>query len=386
VIRVALPLIDRQRWAGGYNYLLNLLQVLATVAPGEITGVIFAGNDASAADVAELAATPGVEVVRSAHFDTSAAARRLRQALLTGRDATALAAFAAARIDVIFEAAQFHGWRVATPTIAWLPDFQHRYLSHLFSRVAWWRREIGFRAQIAAGRHILLSSEDARADCEHWYPSTRGRTTVLRFAVPRGGASDAPADRAVAAALGLPERYIFMPNQLWVHKNHTLVLKALAPLKAQGVNATIAVTGAASDPRAPGHGAALTAQANMLGVADRFLRLGSIPYAQVGALLRDCTALLNPSRFEGWSTTVEEAKAAGTPMLLSDLRVHHEQAGDQARYFSVDDAAGLAALLASTLADPPSRPDPMVAAAAAAARVTSFATGFVALTQAAVRR
>ena len=52
-------------------------------------------------------------------------------------------------------------------------------------------------------------------------------------------------------------------------------------------------------------------------------------------------ALLNPSRFEGWSTTVEEAKAVGTPMLLSDIAVHREQA-PQARFFAPDDALSLA--------------------------------------------
>lgn len=52
-------------------------------------------------------------------------------------------------------------------------------------------------------------------------------------------------------------------------------------------------------------------------------------------------ALLNPSRFEGWSTTVEEAKAAGTPMILSDIPVHREQAPN-ARFVGQDDAPALA--------------------------------------------
>ena len=43
-------------------------------------------------------------------------------------------------------------------------------------------------------------------------------------------------------------------------------------------------------------------------------------------------ALLNPSHFEGWSTTVEEARALGVPMLLSDLDVHLEQAQGIARF------------------------------------------------------
>jgi glycosyltransferase involved in cell wall biosynthesis len=55
---------------------------------------------------------------------------------------------------------------------------------------------------------------------------------------------------------------------------------------------------------------------------------------------------VNPSRFEGWSTTVEEAKAVGTPMLLSDIPVHREQA-PHADFFGTDDAAAMADAIAS---------------------------------------
>jgi glycosyltransferase involved in cell wall biosynthesis len=58
-----------------------------------------------------------------------------------------------------------------------------------------------------------------------------------------------------------------------------------------------------------------------------------IPYHDVIGLMRLSAALLNPSLFEGWSTTVEEAKALKKYMILSDLRVHREQAGDSANYF-----------------------------------------------------
>jgi glycosyltransferase involved in cell wall biosynthesis len=56
--------------------------------------------------------------------------------------------------------------------------------------------------------------------------------------------------------------------------------------------------------------------------------LGLIPHEYIPALIRSCAALINPSTFEGWSTTVEEAKSMGTPMILSSLRVHREQSED----------------------------------------------------------
>jgi glycosyltransferase involved in cell wall biosynthesis len=58
--------------------------------------------------------------------------------------------------------------------------------------------------------------------------------------------------------------------------------------------------------------------------------------------MRASMALLNPSLFEGWSTPVEEARSLGVPLVLSDLDVHREQAGDRAVYFDRHSAPSLA--------------------------------------------
>jgi glycosyltransferase involved in cell wall biosynthesis len=63
--------------------------------------------------------------------------------------------------------------------------------------------------------------------------------------------------------------------------------------------------------------------------------------------MRASSALLNPSLFEGWSTTVEEARALGVPLILSDLSVHREQAGNDACFFDRSSAASLAEALAT---------------------------------------
>ena len=87
-------------------------------------------------------------------------------------------------------------------------------------------------------------------------------------------------------------------------------------------------------------------------------------------------ALINPSRFEGWSTTVEEAKSFGVPLILSDIDVHHEQAGEAARYFGLDDPATLADALCKALqtAAPPVARDP---SPDLDRRVAAFAADFI---------
>jgi glycosyltransferase involved in cell wall biosynthesis len=68
-------------------------------------------------------------------------------------------------------------------------------------------------------------------------------------------------------------------------------------------------------------------------------------------------ALINPSRFEGWSTTVEEAKSFGVPLILSDIDVHREQTGGAARYFGIDDPG----MLADQLWEVSQTPEPSMA-------------------------
>ena len=103
-----------------------------------------------------------------------------------------------------------------------------------------------------------------------------------------------------------------------------------------------------------------------------------IPYADLAALMQASVALLNPSLFEGRSTPVEEARALGVPLLLSDLAVHREQAGDDAVYFERHSAAALADALQGFQPVPEAYRAQLTfkARAAVAGRVRRFAADF----------
>ncbi len=377
-MRVGFTLIGGKDWTGGSNYLLNLLRVLGRFQAQALTPVVFADEALPQAERQELAGIPGVEVVFSPVFSPARRRASLLQAMVLGRDAQLLQLFRAHGVDVVFEAAQFFGWRLGLPAIAWIPDFQHKVLPHLFPGLSWWRREIGFRFQVVAGRTIMLSSEDARGACERYYPRTRGRTHAVPFAVLPGEAVAFEQARQVADAYGLPGHFIFLPNQFWRHKNHGLVLDALAILRERGRPVVIAASGRQSDPRDPGYFPALQARIAQEGLGDAFRLLGMIPYPHLAALMRACSALLNPSLFEGWSTTVEEARNQGTPMILSDLAVHREQMGTQAVYFDRHSAGALADALQAVVPQVPSERDVLAATALQEAprRAEAFAGSF----------
>ena len=61
--------------------------------------------------------------------------------------------------------------------------------------------------------------------------------------------------------------------------------------------------------------------------------------------MKEARAVIQPSKFEGWGTVVEDAKAMQRPLILSDINVHREQVGKHGYYFPVDNAAELAGII-----------------------------------------
>jgi glycosyltransferase involved in cell wall biosynthesis len=265
-------------------------------------------------------------------------------ALLLGRNLPILELCRQYKCDLVFEAADFLGWAFPIPCIAWMPDFQDRHLPYLFSRMQRIRRTTGLWAQIISGRTILLSSNDAQADCRRFFPSRRLRTAVAPFAVLpalRPGESDS----TLQSRYELPARYFYLPNQFWVHKNHMNVVDALALAKEKGSEIVVVTTGNPVDPRNKGHFAALQQRVQDKNLTDSFRFLGIVPVRDVGLLMRSSLAVMNPSMFEGWSTTVEEAKSLGCRLLLSDLAVHREQAELAAVYFDTNSVESICSAL-----------------------------------------
>ncbi|WP_292361494.1 MULTISPECIES: glycosyltransferase family 1 protein [unclassified Methylophaga] len=338
--RVAFTLIGGHAWMGGLNYQVNLISALLEFENQRVEPILFLGDDVAIDVLERFNALDGLKIVHSQEFNRSHKNRRLLKAIVTGCDTDALAVFKVHEIDVVFEAADFYGWHFNIPTIAWIPDLQHRKLRQYFGFFAFWKREIGFRMQVYAKRHIMLSSLDAAKDFQQFYKLPNERLHVVNFSVPvRPIKFDF---EVLLAKYNLPRHFFYLPNQFWQHKNHECVIKALGIAKREGKEIIVAVSGNHEDSRDPDYFPKLLSLIAAESVEDNFRVLGMIPYDDVQALMLSAAALINPSRFEGWSTTVEEAKSLGVEMLLSDINVHREQAEQNALFFEQDKPAQLA--------------------------------------------
>jgi glycosyltransferase involved in cell wall biosynthesis len=327
-------------WLGSVNYYRNLLNAIYSLPDRQIEPVLLIGERA---DAGILAGLPPVEVIRSRWLDQPTprwAIRKVWQQAFAS-DPFLERLLRSNRIDVLSHS-DILGKRAAMPAICWIGDFQHRQQPQFFSRAERWYRDRDFRLQCRQATRIIVSSRDAQRALAAFEPSAVAKSRVLQFVAQPAVSADTTNLTEIQQHYGFMGPYFHVPNQFWAHKNHRLILDALVILKGRGQPALVISTGATEDYRQPKYFDELMECVDELGLRDSFKPLGVIPYNDLVGLMVNCTALLNPSRAEGWSTSVEEAKSLGKRMILSDLAVHLEQAPPDGVYIDPDDAMSLA--------------------------------------------
>jgi glycosyltransferase involved in cell wall biosynthesis len=247
-------------------------------------------------------------------------------------------------VDLLSHSTQF-GKHSRIKTLPWLYDFQFMHLPELWTQkqIRWSEQRYSNACQLGNG--VIVSSHDAAKDLKLFAPDYSNSIYVLPFVSNPVNFDNLPSSDYIRGRYALPARYFHLPNQFWANKNHRIVIDSLALLRNKGIDITIACTGKTFDGRLPHYFDQLMAHCKEQGVEDRFLILGTVPQTDLQGLMAHSVAVINPSRFEGWSTTVEEAKTMHKTLLLSDISVHREQASQFGKYFHPDDVEKLANLL-----------------------------------------
>ena len=382
MIRVAFWFDRPIAYTGGLNYMKNLLYAVSQVNNGRVDPYIFfsAGiNDQLARQFAPLAT-----VVRTPVLERKNPWWYLDRVLFKvfGSQILVKRALRKHGVQVLSHAVQVSGIGAPFRVIYWFADFQFLHLPELFPGLDVDTEIRTILKSIARSDAIIVSSQAAYDDFRRIAPvDCVARTHVLPFvSQPDAGLSvvdDDAAKQAIERKYGFTGRYFYLPNQFWVHKNHWLVFKAVAELKARGIDVLVICTGNLNDYRVKGsdHVDSLRAFIVDKSLERNVLILGLVPYEDVLFLMRNCVAVINPSRFEGWSSTVEEAKSIGKAVLLSDIPVHREQNPVDGRYFDPDNVANLGSKMLEAWSDQSGRDADRRKAAASALRERTLAYG-----------
>ncbi|CAN5788071.1 hypothetical protein BH09VER1_BH09VER1_18560 [soil metagenome] len=333
-------------WSAGHSYSLGLASSLHAAS----ASVHFLSKDPpSTGDL------PSIKLPAERYFPGEWS---FRQTLRLGRKNVLAEAVRQNNISVLGPVLLAEQLVSGTRNIGWIPDLQPLVLRDLYTAAEVKNSAARFQTLLERCDSVIVSSEDSRRVALGLFPGFEGKLAVLPF--PSLFAFQPPPATVgdIRQKYGLPDRFFLVANQFWKHKNHLQVVKALACLRARGEPICCVMTGLPADFRDRDNTVLsdLFQQIACGRVGDQCRILGLVPRADLLALLRCATALVQPSRFEGWNTTVQDALALGCPLLLSDLPVHREQAPQAAGFFALDDPESLATLMAAHIDSLPLRP------------------------------
>jgi glycosyltransferase involved in cell wall biosynthesis len=371
-------------WTGGLTYLRNLGHAVRTTIPEQLSLFLIraVSHGERQKDFVSEYFNGVIEVTPfgGSSYSPSEIIRR-GVSLLAGGDIINARRFekvlAQQGIAVVF--GQGLTRRFTLPSVGWFPDFQHVDLPQFFSRRDVWLRIHLVRRMARNCTLMVFSSQHAQQCFLRLHPAHAAKARVLNFVAHLPDQARTTDPTYLLQKHRIPEKFIYLPNQLWMHKNHLTAFQAIKLLAERNVPVCLVCSGNLSDKRNPDYKDKVLRYIQEHHLSDRIFILGMVDFDDVYALIRQSCCVLNPSLYEGWSTTVEETKTIGKPMILSDLEVHREQNPPETLFFEPHDAVALAAAMERTWQLHPAGPNLMMEKAAAQdylKRSTAFAQSF----------
>jgi glycosyltransferase involved in cell wall biosynthesis len=388
MMRIAFRPFGGHSWLGGHQYLTTLLSALRDEAPTRAEPVLFAANDVPDERLDDLRSFVRNDPIR--YGKASAPQKALGtiiDASVRRRDSEFEKACQRADIDLVFQHADWLGSGFSIPSLAWLGDFQHRAMPEMFPYHRSARRELRFRNVLRTASLVYVLSETDRAIGATLYPRHSDKIVALPFAVGLSPDVYERDPRETVDQYALPPRFFLFPSQFWKHKNHLGVIEAMSRVDSAGDRPFLVFCGNTADARNPSHGGSVLRRITELRLDSEVRVLGVVPRRDLWALMRASVAVVNPSLYEGWSTSIEEARVLGAPVVVSDLPVHREQEPGVAYYFDPRDPDSIAAALGTAWRELPSGPRPLdeeCAANQVPDRRRSFANEFLSLAEQAI--
>ncbi len=233
----------------------------------------------------------------------------------------------------------------SVPVVLSMHDIQYVAYPEYFSKVklAWLRHELP--SSLARARIVTVPTEFVAASLIDAHGVDPDRLAVVPHGLPADFAAAPFDEERLRARYRIPGPFLLYPAATYPHKNHLVLLDALA-LLADRPEVRLVLTGAPASGEE-----ALRDAIERRGLHDRVVRPGRVPDADRDALLRSADALVFPSRYEGFGAPVVEAMAVGTPVLASGVTALPEVIGPAGLLLDPDDPTAWADAIGRVLDD-----------------------------------
>lgn len=151
-----------------------------------------------------------------------------------------------------------------------------------------------------------------------------------------------------SASLALPETFVFYPAALWPHKNHRVLIDALAILKDEFPVLQVVFTGVTKRTELKRQ---LEEQAAGAGLRERVIFAGYCSGGDLRRIYTQTKALVFPSSFEGFGIPLVEGFLYGVPVIGANNTSIAEVVDGAGLLVPTGDAEALAGAIARVLTD-----------------------------------
>ncbi|HEU4480283.1 MAG TPA: glycosyltransferase family 1 protein, partial [Actinomycetota bacterium] len=243
-----------------------------------------------------------------------------------------------------------------TRSVLTIHDLQYLFYPEYFTRTKRIFLKTILPRSAEAARMILVPSEYTR------------RTVIERLSidpslvivVPHGISprENLQRDPTIRERYSIPGPYFLYPAATYPHKNHLVLIEALAKVVETHPDVTLVLTGAKGWQEwsvAKEMGRRIENEIATRGISSNVRNLGYVPSEDLDALYLDAVSLVFPSRFEGFGAPVLEAMTRGCPVIAANATALPEVVETAGCLVSPDNAEEWAQAMTTFLVDEDAR-------------------------------
>lgn len=214
------------------------------------------------------------------------------------------------RLDVMHHGGGTSPFFRNVPSALTIHDIQYVHYPENFLKLkrAWLRANVPRAVQKCD--EISVPSRFVKDDLMKEFRIAHDKITVVPFGSGNLLGTDHASEEEVRNRYRLTRPFFYCPARTYPHKNHRFLVEAFAP---HAEVADLLLTGAPWF-----RDGEVAAAARHLGLSGKVRLLGNVPPRERAALYRSATALVFPSRFEGFGVPTLEAMSLGCPVISSN--------------------------------------------------------------------
>jgi glycosyltransferase involved in cell wall biosynthesis len=239
-------------------------------------------------------------------------------------------------------------YKISVPVITTMHDVQEFHFPEFFSAAERLHRAINNLKSVSESDQVIVSFEHIKKDLIKYYPITEEKISIC----PPPFADDWFATKketewiTLETKYSISKKYLLYPAATWPHKNHLLLIEALAKVKNDIPDISLVCTGNKTE-----YYSAIEKKLKELKLESAVKFLGIVPEEDLIGLYKNSELVVIPTLYEAGSGPLYEAMKYKVPVICANTTSLPETVSNAKYVFNPSDVNELSALIIKMLSD-----------------------------------